>query len=85
VLVDMATGAAAPYKIPTGGPFRDRNAFTSVPLPPDAVLIEHVRFCGRDHGIRFHVNPGATHELAQAASITRTSTLPAIAAGKSVS
>lgn len=56
-LLDTASGCVAPYRIPLGGPFADKNAHRQVPLPANAVLIEHLRFCGKDMGIKFHVHP----------------------------
>lgn len=56
-LLDTTSGLIAPYRIPLGGPFADKNAYQTMPLPANGVLIEHHRFCGKDMGIKFHVNP----------------------------
>ena len=60
--VRLADGAAG--DIPTGpAPWASPTEGLTVPLPPGVVVAEHVMFCGRDLGIRFHVNPATVARM----------------------
>ena len=61
-LVDGGTGssfggstAPAPWANPVEG--------KTIEIPPGIVIREHVRFCGKDHGLVFHVRPDNASRL----------------------
>ena len=56
VFVRLDTFAVAP--MPAQSAFdRDIRGAESVTLPPGVICVEHSIFCGKDVGIRIHVNP----------------------------
>jgi len=58
----LSDGALGP--IPAGSaPWASPTEGLAVDLPPGVVVAEHVTFCGKDLGIRFHVNPATVARM----------------------
>lgn len=68
-LLDMATGRG--IAIPENGtPFSNGGQiFTLDHLPANIALVQHITFCGNDHGIRIHVSPENLNRLALPAAV----------------
>jgi hypothetical protein len=56
VAINLATGEVIAPVWETTNPFSS-VAHQTVEIPPDVAIIEHIRFCGKDMGIRFHLHP----------------------------
>lgn len=63
-MIELATGKATePNGIAAPHHFGGTLEGKTVPVSPGFVLVEHVIFCGKDHGLRFYVNPADTAKL----------------------
>lgn len=63
--VNLQTGAIENASTVLRNPFAGGAdpALCAVPLNPAYVVVEHVVFCGKDMGLRFHVHPAAMQNL----------------------
>lgn len=62
VAVNLATLKSAPANAAITNPLRCPDAQT-VDIPEGVAVVEHAHFCGKDVGIRIHVNPANVARL----------------------
>lgn len=61
--VNIDTGEVSPASPHLANPFTPGYKVPTVEIPPRVCIVEHCIFCGKDMGLRFHVNEEDTQKM----------------------